>query len=143
MQVCTPSPCSVRLQRSNDALLGPSGGAEAREMPYTELLRDAVQGAPALLEIDPWLTTRLLGSSRSEGSLLGTSNPGRKDTAVIRAFREKLQQVRVVTALQQTAFQEVLHLWMHRRRRAPSCTDARNAVVLSRSRGVGGGVSVG
>lgn len=39
------------------------------------------------------MTARLLGTARSEGSLLGTSQPPRKMSAVVKAFRAKLIQV--------------------------------------------------
>lgn len=68
-------------------------GAEPRALAHNELLRDASLGAPGLLEVDPTVTKRLLGSSRSEGCLLGTSKTPRQATYVVRAFRTKLQQV--------------------------------------------------
>lgn len=67
-------------------------------MPYTRLVQDVQEGGQGLLEIDPAITVRLLGSSRSEGSLLGRSEPTRKRPALLRAFRSKLQQASRLTA---------------------------------------------
>ncbi|CAM9371727.1 unnamed protein product, partial [Scytosiphon promiscuus] len=64
-----------------------------REIPHANLLRDAATGAPGLLEFDRGVTERLMGSSRSEGALLGTSAKAKPETPMIRAFRAKLQQV--------------------------------------------------
>lgn len=72
---------------------GPAG-ADGAEIPHAALLRDATRGAPGLLEVDGTVTERLLGSSRSEGGLLGTSKPPREQSIVVKAFRAKLQQVR-------------------------------------------------
>lgn len=63
------------------------------EIPHANLLRDAATGAPGLLEFGRDVTERLMGSSRSEGSLLGTSSKAKYETPMIRAFRVKLQQV--------------------------------------------------
>lgn len=82
----------VFLNERSFTKVDPSGG-EPRALAHNELLRDAAQGGPGLLEFDPTVTERLLGSSRSEGCLLGTSKPPRQATYVVRAFRTKLQQV--------------------------------------------------
>lgn len=84
---------------TNDLSQADPSGEEPRELAHNELLRDAAQGAPGLLEVDPTVTKRLLGSSRSEGCLLGTSKPPRKATNVVRAFRTKLRQVTSIRVL--------------------------------------------
>lgn len=46
-----------------------------------------------MLEFDRSVTGRLMGSARSQASLLGVSKLARDETPVIRAFRTKLQKV--------------------------------------------------
>lgn len=63
------------------------------EIPHVTLLQDITGGGPGLLESDSVTTVRLLGSSKSEGSLLGISKPPRERLALVKAFRAKLHQV--------------------------------------------------
>lgn len=80
------------FQRYNDADITRVDKA-LWEIPHANLLRDAAAGAPGLLEFGRGVTERLIASSRSEGTLLGTSSKAKAETPMIRAFRTKLQQV--------------------------------------------------
>lgn len=65
------------------------------EIPISKLLGDATKGAPGLLEQgEGEITGRLMGSSRSHATLMGVSRRAKHETAMIRAFRTKLRQVR-------------------------------------------------
>ncbi|CAM9441307.1 unnamed protein product, partial [Ascophyllum nodosum] len=59
---------------------------------HAHLLQDAVRGAPSFLDLDQGITQRLLGSARSEASLLGLPKSAREETLVVKAFRKKLQE---------------------------------------------------
>eukprot|EP00752_Nemacystus_decipiens_P004820 g4387.t1 len=78
-----------------EAVLKHTAGVEQSlwEIPHAKLLSDASKGAPGLLELDRSITGRLMGSSRSHGSLMGVSKLPRDETPMIRAFRAKLQKM--------------------------------------------------
>lgn len=75
---------------------GANTAAEA-EIPISDLLSDAVVGAPGLLDDDQSVTGRLMGSSQSHRVLLGVSKSKKTDTPIIKAFRAKLQEVGCTT----------------------------------------------